>query len=290
MKRSFVVLVGLATLSFGCSHMAAHGSRNPSSVDAKRVLIVVPHTDFDPTEAAVPWKILKAAGNEITFATPDGEKASADPAEISGEGLGPLADVIRADANGREAYAELDASEEFNHPVKWSSLKEENFDAIYLPGGHSPGMQQYLRSELLQSLISDFFAANKPVGAICHGALLVARSTSKETGKSVLYGRKTTSLTNFLEMMGYDLTKYTGGEDADNFRTDPETVEDQVKDRLASPADYLEGPKSVLRDSPDHLSRGFYVLDGNYISARWPGDAFNFGNHLAQLIANYRGK
>lgn len=35
----------------------------------KTVLIPIPSTDFDPTEVSVPWKILKAAGVKVIFAT-----------------------------------------------------------------------------------------------------------------------------------------------------------------------------------------------------------------------------
>ena len=43
------------------------------------VLMPLPHADFDPSEAAVSWKILRAAGHDVMFATPDGCVAAADP-------------------------------------------------------------------------------------------------------------------------------------------------------------------------------------------------------------------
>jgi putative intracellular protease/amidase len=54
-------------------------------------------------------------------------------------------------------------------------------------------MRVYLGSGVLQSAVADFFAQAKPVGAICHGVLLAARS-SLHPGKSVLFGKKTTAL------------------------------------------------------------------------------------------------
>ena len=36
----------------------------------KKILIPIPANDFDPTEAAIPWKILSENGINITFATP----------------------------------------------------------------------------------------------------------------------------------------------------------------------------------------------------------------------------
>ena len=37
-----------------------------------RILVPLPRADFDPTEAAVPWRILVDIGHEVRFATPDG--------------------------------------------------------------------------------------------------------------------------------------------------------------------------------------------------------------------------
>jgi protease I len=287
--KAFSFVLGLISFAMGCGSPSPRplSERAPTS-KPKRVLVPIPHSDFDPTEAAVPWTLLKAAGFEVVFATPDGQPGSADPAEVTGEGLGLLAKYIAADKYGRAAYEQLKNSEEFMRPVSWSQLNEKDFDAIYLPGGHSPGMQPYLRSEVLQKLITEFFAADKPVGAICHGALLVARSISPVTGKSVLFGRKTTSLTGFLEMTGYRVAQASGAENASHFRTDPETVQDQVIKALASAEDYQDGPKSLIRDEPTDLSRGFFVQDRNYISARWPGDAFRFGSQFVKLVSSYQ--
>ena len=56
-----------------------------------RVLLPVPSADFDPTETAIPWSILRDAGHTVTVATPDGRPGRCDPRMITGEGLGPAA-------------------------------------------------------------------------------------------------------------------------------------------------------------------------------------------------------
>ncbi len=43
----------------------------------KKVLIPVPSYGFDPTEAAIPWKLMRENNFEIVFITPNGEKAAA---------------------------------------------------------------------------------------------------------------------------------------------------------------------------------------------------------------------
>jgi len=54
-----------------------------------RVLVPLPSRDFDPSEVAVSWRVLREAGCEVLFATPDGARAHADPIMLSGEGLDP---------------------------------------------------------------------------------------------------------------------------------------------------------------------------------------------------------
>jgi protease I len=151
---------------------------------------------------------------------------------------------------------------------------------MILPGGHAIGMRPYLESPRLQAAVADLFALDRPVGAICHGVLIVARARRAD-GKSILHGRKTTALPRFMELSGWLLTcLYLGN----YFRTYPTPVEDEVRASLASGEDFVRGPFSVRRDAPHHLDRGFTVRDGNYLSARWPGDAHRFASDFASVL------
>ena len=245
-----------------------------------RILIPIPNTDFDPTEVAVPWRVLHTRGHACVFATPDGKPGHADPRMVTGDGLGLLAPLLRADANGRTAYAELEHDTAFCQPIAYAQIDGHSFDAMLLPGGHAPGMKPYLESELLQTLVAQFFEQHKPVGAICHGVLLAARARNR-VGRSILYGRRTTGLTRLMELTAWSLTRTWLG---DYYRTYPTTVEDEVTSALAAPADFQRGPASVLRDAPDRPGPGFTVLDGRYLSARWPGDAHRFAMELTGLL------
>lgn len=60
-------------------------------------------------------------------------------------------------------------------------------------------MRRYLGNETLQSKIATFKKTQKPVGAICHGVLVLARSRDPESGKSVVERRRTTCLTKPME-------------------------------------------------------------------------------------------
>ena len=246
----------------------------------KPVLIPIPSTDVDPTETAVPWRILSDAGVSVVFATPHGEVGRCDPRMLYGKGLGVCSALLKADKQAWSAYGKMILSDEFRKPIKWAAARSKDFDALLLPGGHAPGMKEYLESELLQNLVLQFFAADKLVGAICHGVVLVGRSTDKE-GKSVLHGRKTTALLAAQEYLAW-LVTYPWLKDY--YRTYQTTVEAEIKSKLATPEDFIKGPLPLRRDTPKNLSPGFTVRHGNYISARWPGDAHKFGtDFLGQL-------
>lgn len=249
---------------------------------AIKILIPVPAYGFDPTEAAIPWKVLSENQFEIYFASPEGKKAAADSLMLKGERLGIWKPALKARNDAVEAYLQMEKSESFSHPLSWNELKAENFDALLLPGGHDKGVKEYLESKILQKLVADFFIAEKPVAAICHGLVLAARSINPSTGKSVLYSYKTTSLLKSQEKLAYNLTRLWL---KDYYLTYPEiTVEDEVKSVLKDPANFLHGPKPLFRDSPENLDRGFFVRDRNFISARWPGDAYSFAFGFVKML------
>lgn len=186
-----------------------------------RVLIPLPSEDFEPTEAAVPWKCLRDAGIEVVFATPDGRPARCDEEALEGVVFGQ----IGATSEDAALYREMARDEAFLHPIRYDAIDVESFDAVHLPGGHAPGMRPYLESEVLQSRLAEFFRDDKPVSAVCHGPVLLARTKDPATGKSVLEGRRLTALTKLLERSGYWLTVWTLGK---RFRTYPAYVQDEV--------------------------------------------------------------
>lgn len=187
---------------------------------------------------------------------------------------------MKTDKNGLSTYREMTESAEFHRPLSYAELAMQNFDGLILPGRHAKGVRPFLESNLMQTIVADLFARDKPIGAVCHGVLVAARSRRLD-GKSVLYGKRTTALTKFMELTAWALTcLYLGN----YYRTYPTTVEDQVRSALAAPADFIRGPTPMVRDAPDRLSVGFVIRDVNYLSARWPGDAHRFANEFASMV------
>lgn len=249
-----------------------------------RVLLPLPAEGYDPTETAIPWRLLNERGHQVRFATPDGRPARADPRMVDGRDLGLWAPLLRAAAPAREAHEAMIASAAFKAPLSYAAIDATAVDALLLPGGHAPGMKVYLESTELQALVAAQFAADKPVAAICHGVLLAARSRRAD-GRSVLHGRRTTGLTRQLELTAWLMTAAWLGR---YYRTYPTPLQTEVESALASPQDFDAGPPALLRDTPERLGRGFALRDGNYLSARWPGDAHGFALAFAQMLDEKR--
>ncbi|HEY2448440.1 MAG TPA: type 1 glutamine amidotransferase domain-containing protein, partial [Mycobacterium sp.] len=51
------------------------------------VLIPIPDRDFDPTEVAVSWQVLRSNGHQVVFATESGSPGVADDIMVTGRGL-----------------------------------------------------------------------------------------------------------------------------------------------------------------------------------------------------------
>ena len=280
------------------------------------VLIPIPDRDFDPTEVAVSWQVLTKHGHSVVFATESGSAAAADDIMLTGRGLdiwsavpllGRAAFVgrfLRANRDARDAYARMVQSAEYQYPVRWTAATLDDVDALLLPGGHrARGMRGYIDSDILHRLVVEAFTRGLVVAAICHGVLLAARTVDPATGRSVLHDRKTTALTWAFERRAWQLTRFTRFGDRDYYRTYTEeagqpagymSVQAEVTRALASPSDFCDvDPGSpdwrtktsgLARDSASDSRPAFVVDDGNYLSARWPGDTHTFAARLSEKL------
>jgi putative intracellular protease/amidase len=281
------------------------------------VLIPIPARDFDPTEVAVTWQVLVGAGHDVVFATPSGQAGEADDLMVTGQGLDPwgmvpllrrvtvVGRVLRADRRARAAYETLVGDASFHSPLHWAEARRSDYDALVLAGGHrARGMRDYLESVEVQRMAVDAFGAGKPVGAVCHGVLVAARAVDPGSGRSVLFGRRTTALTWTLESRAWEITRWSRFWDPDYYRTYPEepgqragttSVQQEVTRALAGPDDFVDVPKGTpdyrrktsgrARDTPTDSRPAWVVRDGTYVSARWPGDVHTFARKLCEVLA-----
>ena len=142
-------------------------------------------TGFWIEEFAAPYYTLKDAGVEITIASPKGGQPPIDPKSAE---PGAQTEATRRFDKDTELQNLL------SHTKKLSEVKAADFDAVFFPGGHGPLWDLATDPESIQ-LIQDFWAAKKPVAAVCH-APSVLLNVKDENGEPLVKGKKVTGFTN----------------------------------------------------------------------------------------------
>ena len=239
-----------------------------------KLLVILPQTDFDPTEVALPWQVWTQAGHTVWFATQTGRAASCDPITLSGEGLPLLAASLKARPEAQAAYLAMTAAPHYDRPLTWAKARAADFAALHFPGGHAHGMKPYCESLEVYRLAKEAFAAKQPVSAICHGVLPLARA-------GVLKGRRTTALTHIMEEIAVRLTASAL---PGHYRTYDISVEDEVRQRIRPGGRFERGGLFPRYSGSKAPEAGFVLRDGPYLSARWPGDAWTLAVRLLDLL------
>jgi protease I len=124
---------------------------------SKKILMLV--GDFvEDYEVMVPFQALLAVGYTVHAICP-GKKA------------GEKVRTAVHDFEGDQTYSEK-PGHNFQLNATFGEVKAEDYDALVIPGGRAP---EYIRlNEDVLAIVRHFFAANKPVAAICHGAQVLA--------------------------------------------------------------------------------------------------------------------
>lgn len=144
---------------------------------------------FWPEELVVPHEVFTAAGFEVVIATPGGVRPVADAAGFTPEMNGGSTEP----GNRFRAYLNtIDA--ELASPVDLDHVSADDFDLIFVPGGHGP-MEDLAGSEGFGSLLEAFTVSGKPVAAVCHGPAALLPATDGE-GQWLFAGRRLTGFTN----------------------------------------------------------------------------------------------
>ncbi|MFJ1268227.1 type 1 glutamine amidotransferase domain-containing protein [Legionella lytica] len=246
------------------------------------VIINLPLRGFDPTETAIPWYFLSKANIPVTFATPNGQPAYADE-RMTCQGLGLLSPFLMTRKNVLQKYKEMTCTKEFQHPHSYQEIDTNSIWGMVFPGGHGEGIKSMLESTVLYQKIVECFDQNKVIAALCTGVLTVARSIDPKTQKSVLFDRKTTAVTRWMELSGWYLTHHFFN---DYYRIYPITAQDEIQQLLKKTNQFFTGKARVfpMQFTNNFLYSQFTVQDGNYLSARWPGDCYRFALELVHLV------
>ena len=142
-------------------------------------------TGFWLEELAAPYYVFKEAGAEITLASPNGGQPPLDPASNK-------PDAQTDDTHRFES--DVAAMEQLANTVRLDSVRQNDFDAVFYPGGHGP-MWDLTNDQNSIHLIESFVAANKPVALVCHAPGVLQHVMTAE-GRPLVEGKRVTGFTN----------------------------------------------------------------------------------------------
>ena len=124
---------------------------------AKKILILTGDCAED-YEVKVPQQALQMLGYQVDVAAPN-KKA------------GDMLQLVVHDFTGLDTYIEL-TGHRIPVDIAVADVSAAGYDGLLIPGGRAP---EYIRMyDNVVALVKEFFAAKKPVAAICHGTQLLA--------------------------------------------------------------------------------------------------------------------
>lgn len=115
-------------------------------------------TGFWIEEFAAPYYILKDAGFDITFASPQGGQPPIDPNSETEDAQTKATERFDMDKEAKTLLA---------NTYKLVEVKASDYDAVFYPGGHGV-LWDLVEDQTSIKLIEEFNASKKPVAFVCH--------------------------------------------------------------------------------------------------------------------------
>ena len=165
-------------------------------------------TGFWLEELAAPYYSFVDAGAELILASPAGGQPPLDPKSNEPDAQTETTQRFEADEVAMQQLA---------NTYKLSEVLNQDFDAVFYPGGHGP-LWDLAEDQNSISLIEQTLQANKPVALVCH-APGVLRDVQDAEGRSIVEGKSVTGFSNS-EEDGVGLTAIV-----------PFLVEDMLKEK-----------------------------------------------------------
>jgi len=205
-------------------------------------------TGFWLVELAAPYYTFVDAGAEVVLASPAGGQPPLDPKSNEPDAQTETTKRFEADEVAMQALA---------NTHKLSEVLNQDFDAVFYPGGHGP-LWDLAKDQNSISLIEQTLQADKPVALVCH-APGVLRDVKDAEGHSIVEGKTVTGFTN-TEENGVGLTDIV-----------PFLVEDMLKEK--------GGKYSKAEDWQVHVQR-----DGLLITGQNPASSAATAEALLKLL------
>ena len=199
-------------------------------------------------EFSAPYYVFKEAGAEVTIASPKGGLVPLDPKSQS---------IIVATQSTKRFLKDQEAMDFLSSAIPLEELKAENFDAVFLPGGHGP-LWDLANNIQLKQLLEAFYQQDKPIGSVCHGVVSLL-TLYNDQGELVIKGKHVTSFSNSEEESA-GLTKVV-----------PFLLENSLR---SAGALYSKGPNYVC----------YVMADGNIITGQNPASSEDVAKKMIVLV------
>ncbi|MFJ7018613.1 type 1 glutamine amidotransferase domain-containing protein [Streptomyces sp. NPDC101117] len=149
-------------------------------------------TGFWAEEAVAPYEAFRAAGHEITVATPGGVVPTVDKASLAPE--------LNGGQEGADRVAAVLASmTELDAPLRLEDVRLDDYAAVFYPGGHGP-MEDLAADAASGDLLTRALRSGKPLGVVCHGPAALLAATGD--GGNAFAGYRVAGFTNEEETQG----------------------------------------------------------------------------------------
>lgn len=157
---------------------------------SKIVIVTTSHTEIPNIdvstgvwyeELSAPYYAFLDAGIDVTLASIEGGDIPIDGRSLAET---PLPDSVQRFHDDADALAASHGS----LPV--GAVKADDFDAIFLPGGHGT-LWDFPDSPALSTLLASFLNQGKIVAAVCHGPAAFIGVT-RQDGSNLIRGRSVT--------------------------------------------------------------------------------------------------
>jgi len=138
---------------------------------ARKNILMLVGDYVEDYEVMVPFQALLMVGHAVHAVCP-GKKSG---------------DTVRTaihDFEGDQTYSEK-RGHNFALNATFDDVKPEHYDALVIPGGRAP---EYIRlNQRVLEIVRHFASANKPIGALCHGAQVLAAAGALKGKKCSCY-------------------------------------------------------------------------------------------------------
>jgi putative intracellular protease/amidase len=141
-------------------------------------------TGFWLEEFAAPYFVFRDAGVDLTLASPKGGQPPIDPKSDLPENQTDAMTRFKQDAVAQKALA---------NTVKLATVKSEDYDTVFYPGGHGP-MWDLAEDPVSIALLESFYNSGKPISLVCHAPGVLRHV--KYQGAPLVKGKHVTGFTD----------------------------------------------------------------------------------------------